>query len=309
MDSSPPRLYPILLGLSFILGISSPAKAEPIQSKAAVWRVQSPTSTLYLAGSVHLLRAEDHPLPSAYDEAYADAERLYFEVDLGDSMNLEKQVGLLGIGRYPAGETIRDHVGEETIELLDAYLDALGIGRVIFESMKPGMLALTIASMEYLKLGALPQLGVDYHFYMRAVKDGKAVDGFETSEFQLNLFDKLAPDQQERMLRETLENLEESEKVSRDLIAAWRSGDIEAMAEILAQQVSEDRAIAKVLLFDRNRSWMGEIESLLRGSENAMVVVGAGHLVGSKSVVDLLEKRGYTVEQLGVEAGGDGVTR
>jgi uncharacterized protein len=51
------------------------------------------------------------------------------------------------------------------------------------------------------------------------------------------------------------------------------------------------------LLIDRNKRWVPKIEALADGPDTAMVIVGAGHLVGPDSVVDLLQKDGRIVRQ------------
>lgn len=277
--------------------------AEAATQAASVWKVTSKTSVVYLAGSVHLLRESDYPLPPVYEEAYAASERLFFELDIGASMTFEAQAKIAMLGKLPAGETIGDHVSSETYELLQAYFKSRQIGGPVFEMMKPGMLAVTISSLEYMRLGALPQLGVDMFYHKKAVEDGKPVEGFETTEFQLSLFNDLSNEKQEVMLKDTLENLEDSEEISDRLIEAWKTGDVATLKELLADEIAKDKEIGKVMLFKRNRSWLPTIVDQLKGNENVMVVVGAGHLVGERSLVDLLEKRGYAVEQMRYSAG------
>ncbi len=265
---------------------------------ASVWKVRSSTSTLYLAGSVHLLRAKDHPLPPVYDAAYSDSEKLFFEVDMEEASDFQAQQRMLEMGRYSNGDTIRDHISESTYDLLRDYLKKRGIGGNLFESMKPGMLAITIASLEYMRRGASPQLGVDFAYYRKALKHGKPMHGLETSEFQLQLIGGMGGEKQEALLRDTLENLDESEETTEVLLQSWREGDAKTLEDLLNVEMSKDKEIAKALLYDRNRSWLPALEKSLRGNQNAMVVVGAGHLVGKRGVVQLLRKRGYTVTQM-----------
>ncbi|MEM8953208.1 MAG: TraB/GumN family protein [Verrucomicrobiota bacterium] len=265
---------------------------------SSVWKVSSDTATVYLAGSVHLLRAQDYPLPPVYDVAYADSDRLMFEVDLKDMNRLDVQEELIALGSLPSGETIRDHVSEETYAKLQDYFQSRGVGGPMFESMRPGMLALTISSLEYMRMGAMPFLGVDMVYFKRAQEDEKPTKGLETVEFQMTLFDNLSPKKQEELLVKTLEGLGEAEEMTETLIEAWRTGDAKGLGDMLREEFVGDRVVERLLLTDRNESWVPQIEEILASDDNAMVVVGTGHLVGRKSVVQLLRKKGYEIKQM-----------
>ncbi|MEM7147047.1 MAG: TraB/GumN family protein [Verrucomicrobiota bacterium] len=265
---------------------------------SSVWKVSSDTATVYLAGSVHLLRAQDYPLPPVYDVAYADSDRLVFEVDMGIMNQLDVQEELLKLGSYPEGESIREHVSEETYGKLQEYFKLRGVGGPMFESMKPGMLALTISSLEYMRMGAMPFLGVDMVYFKRAKGDEKPTAGLETVEFQVGLFEELSPKKQEELLVKTLDSLDDTEETTETLIEAWRTGDAKGLGEMLREEFVEDKAMERLFLTQRNENWVPQIEEILASDENAMVVVGTGHLVGRKSVVQLLRKKGYKIKQM-----------
>jgi uncharacterized protein YbaP (TraB family) len=294
------------MGLGLVLGDcgylwgkdlgDAPAKKKTFPS--SVWKVSSDTSTVYLAGSVHLLRAQDHPLPPVYDVAYADSDRLVFEVDMSEMNSIDAQKQVLALGSYPAGETVKEHISEETYAKLQEYFRLRGVGGPMFESMRPGMLALTISSLEYMRLGAMPFLGVDMVYFKRAKEDEKPVSGLETTEFQMTLFDKLTPEKQEEMLEQTLDGLEDAGEVTDRLVEAWRTGNAKALSDLLREEFTADKDIESLLLIDRNTAWIPKIVEILESDENAMVVVGTGHLVGRKSVVQLLRRKGYKIKQL-----------
>ena len=298
MQGADSRFYFPALVLFLIFAGAGLVRGEPQEPMASVWRVSSDTSTVFLAGSVHLLRESDYPLPVVYDEAYERSEKLLFEVDLGGPKDPAAAQRIANVGKLPPGETISEHVSEGTYSLLQAYLKEREIDGRAFDSMRPGMAAIAIAAFEHMRKGAMPHLGVDMVYYKRALEDRKPVAGLETTEFQLTLFSELSSEKQEIMLSETLENMEGSEKRSDELVKAWRQGKVEVLKRLLADQIAEDEEIGEVLLFRRNRAWLPEVLKLLKGDKNTMVVVGAGHLVGKGSIVDLLEKRGYLVKQM-----------
>jgi uncharacterized protein YbaP (TraB family) len=70
------------------------------------------------------------------------------------------------------------------------------------------------------------------------------------------------------------------------------------MAKLLQEGFDEYPDLYRPLTVDRNRKWLPRIEQLLNERQDYLVVVGALHLVGRQSVIDLLERKGYKVKQL-----------
>ncbi len=286
-------------GLACLLGGASLAQ-EPSapEETACLWKIEDEDNTIYLAGSVHLLRQQDYPLPPVFEEAYQDSRKLYFEIDLNDAMALSNVQTMLEMAGYPEGDHIKNHLSEETYAKLQDYLKSRGLSGPVFDRMKPGLMAMNISSLEALRMGALPHLGLDMKYHGRAVADGKPTGALETMEFQLKLFDKLPAEKQEEILAMTLETVEKLPEILGEMISAWKQGDAATLDKLVNEDFEEAPELAKILLFDRNASWIPEIEKAIQGKKNMMFVVGAGHLVGEKSVVDLLRKKGYSVEQM-----------
>ncbi len=289
-----------LLAVAFATSIPGQAFAQEKKAsgKSCIWKISDTGSTVYLAGSVHLLRKIDMPIPSAYARVYEDSDEVIFEVDMATMSDPSMLLKLQKLGSLPEGETLGDHLSEKTMTALRAYLGASGIPAMLMEKLKPGMLLITISSLEAMKLGASPELGLETTFYKRCVEDGKPSSGLETLEYQLSRFDELTDEEVDKELAEGLEKIGEAAEVLGGLIAAWKVGDVEKMNEILTEQMVEDSPIQKLLLTDRNKNWIPAIEKALAGKKNTMFLVGAAHLVGEDSVVDILQKKGLKVEQL-----------
>lgn len=279
------------------LAETTPSKA-PDDPLACVWKIQGSRNTVYIAGSVHLLRQEDYPLPTAYDIAYKDSERLYFEIDMGEiddpkTINKMKRLGL-----YSGKDTLRRHISDGTFKLLSAHLTSRGLPTLLFERTKPGLLAINLSSMEALRMGARPELGLEVKYYEKSIKDKKPSSGLETVEFQITLFDDLNDRDQDRMLRATLEKIDDTKRILKSLIAAWKVGDTRSMDILLNEEFKDDPNLKKILIDKRNQNWIPKIEEAFLSSENVMFIVGAGHLVGKGNVIELLEKRGYVPLQM-----------
>jgi uncharacterized protein YbaP (TraB family) len=162
---------------------------------------------------------------------------------------------------------------------------------------KPWSLALMLSSLQWQKAGFDGELGLDRHFYDQARTDGKQVQGFETVEFQISRLDGIAIDQQERILAETLKNLDSELSNLTTLVQAWKVGDAAAVERIVLADVKQEPVLYQRLLVERNKTWMPEIEKFFARARPAFVVVGAAHLVGPDGLLALLSAKGYRVEQ------------
>jgi uncharacterized protein YbaP (TraB family) len=163
--------------------------------------------------------------------------------------------------------------------------------------MKPWMAAVTITALTLTEAGYLPSAGVDAYFSRRAEEAGKERIALETAEFQVGLFADLTLEQSLAFLRYTLADLETVIPELDELSAHWRAGRMEAVEVLMAEGFDEYPELLEKMVTDRNWAWMPLIEGLLAGDSDAMVVVGALHLVGEEGLINLLRKRGYTVDR------------
>jgi uncharacterized protein YbaP (TraB family) len=107
------------------------------------------------------------------------------------------------------------------------------------------------------------------------------------------------PDKQQREF--LLYSVDDVERMTSELdllLSAWRRGDAKGMARLLQEGFDEYPDLYRPLTVERNRKWVPQIEDLLDDKDDYLVVVGALHLVGTDSVIDLLERKGYQLEQL-----------
>jgi uncharacterized protein YbaP (TraB family) len=273
-------------------------EAAPVTQPACIWKIKGGRNMVYIAGSVHLLREIDYPLPSAYDIAYENSSRLVFEIDMKEINKPGTVAKMQRLGMYSSKDNLRRHVSDGTFKLLTEYLTGRGLSTLLFERTKPGLLAINLASMEALRMGARPDLGLEVKYHQKSLKDKKPSSGLESAEFQITLFDQLNDREQDRMLRATLEKIDDMQGTLKDLIEAWKKGDVKTMDTLLNEEFKEDPKLKELLIDKRNQSWIPQIEEAFLGRENVLFIVGTGHLVGKGSVIDLLEQRGYVPIQM-----------
>ncbi len=266
--------------------------------KASVWKISDADSTVFLAGSVHLLREKDLPIPEVFDRVYAEVDELVFEVDMGEMTRPETALEMRRLGALPEGEALKDRFKPETMERLRAYLKELGLPEGTFDSVNPGMVFMMFSSMEALRQGARPDLGLEMVFYTKSTGDGKPSRGLETLAYQISLFTGLKDSDVEEWIHRSLDERDQAGEIFDALLAAWRKGDEKALVAEIEKDASLWGPLREVLLTQRNRNWIPEIEKALATDRDVMFLVGAAHLVGEGSVVELLREKGLEVTQL-----------
>ena len=263
-----------------------------------LWRVRSPTTTMYLVGSVHLLRPEAYPLAEEIETAFEVSSVAVFEVDLGAEGTAAAAFGALAAGMLPEGTLLREVVFAETWKLAERRATEIGLDFAGMQGMRPWMVATTLALTELQGAGYSPTDGVDRYFYRRARDGGKTVQGLETIEFQLSLLAGLSKEQDEAFLLQTVRELDTVIPMVDELVEHWRNGRVEEVGALLVEGFLQFPELFKTMVSDRNARWLPRLEKLLAGTEPSFVVVGALHLVGDDGVIEMLRSRGYTVEQL-----------
>jgi len=280
--------------LSRITEAGTPATA----GRGLVWKIEGGSSDVYLAGSFHLLREKDLPFPATIEAAYEATKQVWFEVPPGDMQKPEAAVIVLSLGMLPADQSLADVISEETFAKVQAWTKDNPSLAPVLDRMRPWMVALTIMITEYQRMGAGPEHGVETTLQARALEDGKKTGGFETVEQQLSFFGELSPDKQEALLDKTFEDLATSRSLLAEMIAHWRAGRDQELSEQMNKSFEGHEDLKKRLLDDRNASWIEPIEKLLAGDTPTLVVVGAGHLAGEGSVINLLEKKGWKLTRV-----------
>ena len=298
--TAPRRSRPaLLLALAIAAATAASIAAQPrAAERSFIWKATSQQpGAVYLVGSVHMLTKDFYPLAPALEAAFKDSNLLVEEVDLAEMLSPTAQFSLLAKGMLPNGQSIDKVVSPKTMALVSSRLDALGMPLAALQQFKPWFLAMTLMAVEWQKAGFDASLGLDKHFYDRAQTEGKAVQGLETTEYQISRFDGMTMSQQDHFLAESLKDLD-SEKASVVKLAdAWKAGDLPTVERFVLQDLKDDPEMYQRLLVDRNRNWLPKIEALFARPGRAFVVVGAAHLVGPDGLLAMLKAKGIRVVQ------------
>jgi len=280
-----------LLGLS-LLGSLSAEAASP------VWAVRGAHNTVYLAGSIHMLPADDAALPPGFERAYTDSKKLVLEMDLAKLDPLEATAWMMDHGSLPAGTHLKDVLGEQRYQRVSVAAAGLGLPMSGLDTLAPWVVGIEITDLAYAHEGFDPDQGVEDQLLLRAQTDGRPTAGLETLPEELGGLLALSREDQVRMLDQTVDELKDIKSEVRELTDAWRHGDAARLARLLSSEYDAFPALYKPLVMERNRRWLPQVEQLLKGQENALVVVGALHLVGQGGLLELLRGKGYAITQL-----------
>ena len=283
-------LYAVLL-LSLFAAGSNAADQQHV-----LWSLEGKSNTVYLLGSVHFLRPSEQ-IPAAIDSAYADAEQLLMEIDMDDLDPVEAQQAALELGMLPNGETLEQQLGAKAYAKVSEHARTMGIEPMMLNRFRPWLAALTLVQLHLVKMGLDPNSGIEQRFVARAATDKKEIKGLETLREQLAMMANLPIEQQREFLLYSVEDTERATREIDELIAAWRAGDTRGLAKLMTEGFEKYPELYRPMTVDRNRKWIDPIEGLLDDKDDYLVVVGALHLVGKDSVIDLLEKRGHKIKQ------------
>ena len=287
--------------LIFILSLFVLTAVHAENDKAFVWEVSSESNTVYLMGSIHVADNSFYPLRKEIEDAFNRSSHLVVELDVNKIDHDAYNQILLEKGSYKNGKTIEDVLSEETWLQLRQSLKKLNINYDAVKNYKPGILVLTLSAIQVIQMGFDPALGIDVYFLQKATQQSeKKVVELETLQQQLDLFIDM-PDG-DLLLKESLYSLDESESLMADMVRYWKRGDEVKMNKLLFEDaLDEYPAFGEIydeLFYERNRQMTIKIDEMLEQEGDYFVVVGTGHLIGEKGIVNALKEKGYKVKRL-----------
>jgi uncharacterized protein YbaP (TraB family) len=265
----------------------------------AMWRVKGAHGTVYLFGSVHVMKPEVEWQAGKVKAAFDASDVLYLEIANLDDMAAAQPL-LLQYGLDPE-HPLSSKLSQEDVAALDSAVKAIGMpGESAIEPMRPWLVSMTLSVLPMVKAGYSPNSGIDMLLLSETKQGKKAVKGFETMEDQVHLMADVPEAEQISMLHKDLRELEKSAAQMNELVAAWERGDVEKIGAIDNEELATKYpAVYKRMVVDRNARWAATLDGVLKDPKTGtvFVAVGAAHLAGPDSVIKMLEKDGWTVER------------
>lgn len=261
----------------------------------ALWVVRDADSTLYLFGTVHVLRPTTAWGSARVDAAFDSADQVWFEIS-----NPDDQMAIIPLiqqhGVSPDRQ-LSHLITTGQLNLLDSAARSIGSTALQMDVYRPWLAALTLSIAPLTRAGYDPKSGVELTLKARADAAGKPIHGFETIDKQVRILAGMPESEQLAFLASTLDSYGDATVELDRMVEAWASGDLATLEAVGVEEMqSESPGLYRALLVQRNTDWADQIQTLLAGSGTTFIAVGAAHLAGDDSVQDILEDRGVNVE-------------
>ena len=273
----------------------APALAQP-----AFWVVKDADSTIYLLGTVHLLKPETVWKTDKLLAAMKEAQQLWLELPTTDPKAMAPEMMQL-VSKYgisPGAPLSKDLTPEE-LKTLDEAAKVAGLTGAQLNIFRPWFAALTISNASMTRAGYDPLSGVDTNveaiFKARDIKP----NGLESAEEQIKVFAGMTRDQELEYLRQTMDEYQNASTELDLMVEQWSHGDLAGLEQMFVTDMkTETPDLYDALLLNRNANWVGQIQTMLKGKGVIFIAVGAGHLIGPDSVLAMLKAKGIMSERL-----------
>lgn len=275
-----------------------PAAAETtVKVKPALWAVKDADTTVYLFGTVHVLKPGLSWFDGAVQKAFDKSDELVLELVLPDDQ-AEVAKATLPMAMDQSGKPLPQKLDPETLAAYQATLTGLGLPANAFDAFEPWFAGVTLSVLPLTKHGYDPNQGVEKQLTAKAKAGAKPVSGFETLTEQLGFFDTLPEVEQVSFLKSVVKDIDKLGPQLDKMVLLWGKGDPDGLAVTMNESMEATPELAKTLLFDRNARWADQIKTRMDKPGTVFVAVGAGHLAGEKSVQDYLAERGLKAQRI-----------
>ena len=281
--------------------LSCCASSAFAETHHALWKVKGQHNTVYLLGSVHVLKS-GMTLPPPMMAAFQDAKILVMELDRDNLTAGALKDASLQLETLPDNQTLSGVLGPERYKEFQVYANSLGFDTDFMTRYQPWFAAMTLQIYGYEKSGFSVLSGVERQLLDKVHEEtdkagSKRIIGLETIEQQLKLFAHLSMEEQRQYLHQTIQEHELQSTQLQAMIDAWQNGDVVALEKYSRQAFEESPDFYRTIVTNRNKNWLPKFVELLNGNGDCLIVVGVLHLVGHDGMIDLLQQRGYHVEQ------------
>jgi uncharacterized protein len=263
----------------------------------ALWVVKDADTTIYLFGTVHMLKPGLGWFDEAVKDAFDKSDTLKIEVVLPEDQG-EMVSRTLPFAIDQTGTPLTSLLGDQQRSAYEAAMNKFGLPVAQFDMFEPWFSGLTLAAVALTADGYDPNQGSEKILTAAAKRSGKPITGLETLEEQMGFFDTLPRDAQVKFLNDTVAQLPTAGGEFSDILLAWKQGNPDELGVRMNRAMLGAEVLADTLLFKRNERWASWIKARMAEPGTVFMAVGAGHLAGEKSVQDYLTAHGLTAERI-----------
>ena len=261
----------------------------------ALWVVKDEDTTVYLFGSVHLLKPGLGWFDDGVKTAFDSSDQLVLELVEPPAAEVQALFGKFAMDQQ--GKALRSKMNDADRAVYEAALGKLGIPAPAFDPLEPWAAGITLSVVAMQKSGFDPNSGVEKQLTAAAKVSNKPIAGLETMEFQLSLFDTLPEAEQITFLVETAKLIDEVASTTDKMVDMWASAETESLGQLMNEGLTS-RTLYDALLTKRNANWAKWISARMAKPGVTFIAVGAGHLAGPTSVQNLLPAYGLSATRV-----------
>ncbi len=269
---------------------------------ALLWKIEGKglAEPSYLYGTIHMIEEESFFWPEGTLAAFEDAESITFEIDMDDMSDMGAMMGIMSKAFMADGKTLKDLYSEEDYNFVKDHLEKMGIPMMLMERLKPMFLTVFASGDIEFGKGLGGDSGIksyEMEFFSLAQGAKKEVNGLETIEFQMSVFDSIPYEAQAEMLIETIKGGDTEDDAFKEMIDMYKNQNITKMVTFMSEEEQGIEGYEDVLLYKRNKNWIPVMAKQMAANQ-VFFAVGAGHLGGKNGVIDLLKNEGYKLTPL-----------
>ncbi len=285
------------IGLAVVVA-SAAAPADAKAAKPALWKVSDRDTDIYLFGTVHLLPPGTQWRTAKLDKAAREAGTLIVETIIDEKNPRAFAAELARLSVRPGLPPVVERVRPEHRAALRAAIAKSGIPEAMLNNLETWAAAFQLLQLQFKELGVSGNDGVELALRNAFAAAGKPVEQLETNSQQLGFFDALPEAAQRELLEGAIESPATAKRQFDAMVAAWMNGDVDAIGRTFNSELQSSPELREILLRRRNANWSYWLHSRLARPGTVLVAVGAGHLAGSDSVIEMLKQRGLRVRRL-----------
>jgi uncharacterized protein len=292
------RLFAPVAALLALGSTAEAAASAPHAARPALWAVSDADTTIYLFGTIHLLPENYQWRTPKLEQAVDGSQQLVVET-IVDEKNPQKLFqALASLAFSPGLPPLADRVPSGKRAALAQAVKKSGLPPQALDKMETWAAAFILLGNQFRDMGLKGNEGVEMVLRNAFATQGKPIGELETNVQQLSFFDKLPENAQRQLLEGAIDQSASTRDEFRQMLGAWARGDVKGIARTFNQDLAESPALQQALLTTRNANWSKWIAQRMAQPGAIMVAVGAGHLAGPDSVIELLKRDGYRVRRL-----------
>jgi len=292
------KLSTMALILFVFISCSELTEADGLDAHPAIWKLDNGSAQVYLIGSIHLLPPELKWYGGKIKKILDIADEVVFEVHMTSETQEQARAITVQNGMLRNGDKLSNYITKDEYDFLKKITPELGISIETITNFQPWFASIALSVSAVINEGWDPEAGVDRYIQKIATQRQLKITDLETIEVQMEALYNHPLDVQANMLKDTISELEDIQKLTLEMINVWSSGNEIRLVDIFLEPMREQSELYAKIITSRNKNWVPRLEEFFKKKQVTIVIVGTAHLIGDGGVVELLRQKGYDINRV-----------